>query len=547
MKGIVAGAVLCTLVFTAAAGDGFTTWPHHGQSLSTEQAPPFVSLFHPADGPVPGFRLYDGRGVRVEGTGREHRPGELRFTPDEAPLPDGDYVIVLEGGSRQWAFSVGGDHEPPRPVSVTPDPPGRGSEIVVRFDEELGDGADRPDAIRVMDVTEPDPRVVSGTAEVAPDRTSIVFTPEGWPGIPPRAEVDVEVTREVTDIHGNPARDQTVRITGAPRPDYGPEMPVPEAIFWSSRREVGLIELAPAKAPGPIMTRGEAMNASRLRVGDPKELAVDPRVSADGWGVVLGINPFQNAVVIVDAWRGGVRDFARVPKPAGLAVHPEGHTVYVSSKRTGSLYSFGSPRPGRIDAEPSRVSNVGRKPGGVAVSRDGRFVVTVSRKDGIASVHDPVSLDSLATFETDRKPEDLVILESEAGRPVLLVSCRGKGRKGGSALAFDLETGDRIARFGDLRQPGRIASRGDRAWLVQRGAKTLTEIVLGADGVPVLGRSVPGGRRPIDVTISPTQPHVLFAVNKGRSMLTVVDADRGKVLTTVRTKGAIAVATWAED
>jgi DNA-binding beta-propeller fold protein YncE len=295
------------------------------------------------------------------------------------------------------------------------------------------------------------------------------------------------------------------------------------------------------------MTHGESINATELNVGDPKELAIDPRVDADGWGPVLGINPFQDAIVVIDPWRGGVRNFARVPKPAGLAIHPEGHTVYASSKTRGNLYSFHSRRPGSIDRMPMRETHVGMQLGGVAVSGDGRFVVTVSKKAGIATIHDPLFLSVVRTLETDRKPEDLVIVESEGGVQTLLVSCRGRGRKGGSVQAFDLLTGDLVARFGGLRKPGRIAARGTRAWVVQQGARTITAIDVGHDGVPVLGKSVPGGKRPIDVTISPVQPHILFAVNKGRSMLSVVNSESGQILTTLKAKGAIAVATWMED
>jgi DNA-binding beta-propeller fold protein YncE len=58
--------------------------------------------------------------------------------------------------------------------------------------------------------------------------------------------------------------------------------------------------------------------------------------------------------------------------------------------------------------------------------------------------------------------------------------------------------------------------------------------------------ALPAGNRPVDVTVAPAGEELLFVVNGRQNRITVLSEATGGVVTTIRAKGALAVATWGE-
>lgn len=165
-------------------------------------------------------------------------------------------------------------------------------------------------------------------------------------------------------------------------------------------------------AGGTLWTTGELCNAllaidvktgtvQQIDVGgSPHWLAVSHTA-----GKVFASCKTSEFVVVVDIQQRSVIDKLKIPNLAeGLAVTPDGETLYVCAHRTGEFYQFDARsytlrRTIAIEGAPGEVRQLRR----VRVSPDGRYVLVASHVDNHAAIYD-ADLRQIGSIATPKAP-----------------------------------------------------------------------------------------------------------------------------------------------
>jgi DNA-binding beta-propeller fold protein YncE len=538
---------ICVLLFSVtvfAGGDSvYLVSPEAGEEVSPELAPADVHLVHPRDADASTVRFLDSDGRPIDCRIESPTTTEKSILPT-VPLGPGQYTVDLPDLGVVKSFTIGPDVYAPKLLSAAP--AGlveRDTMIELLFTEAIDATMVNWETVVVRERIGDTTRMVPGKIRVDREGTRVTFQPVYWPGFTPEGDFEMVIEAgDIDDLAGNALGEQVIPFTGAAEPvTVGPPV-VPRAVYWSSRTELGIVDLG-LDSHGPF-------DATSVTVGDPKEIVIDPRVNVHGDGVAYGLNPRRHEVLILNALSGQVLQRIPLKTPSGIAVDPKGRWLFVSSKKEGTLVRFdaklahqtlgnGLPRDGEVA--------VGRKPAGVAVSPDGRFVACVSAKDRTVSVYETDSLSNFATFPTGVKPEDLAFVRESEDHCLLLVTCRGKGRSGGSVQVFDLEGCGQVGEIDGLLRPRRIAARGATAWVALEGEDRIARLTLSPTGRVEIAAKIPAGRRPVDVTPAPEGDDALFVVNRRAHAISVVSETAGGVTATVQARGALAVASWREN
>ena len=271
-----------------------------------------------------------------------------------------------------------------------------------------------------------------------------------------------------------------------------------------------------------------------VQVGEnPHEVAV----TRDG-RLAFVANPGSNTVSIVEIATGIERKRLRSPLfgfPHGMAVHPDGTTVYLTSEQRQLLIAIdvgtleiskqlstgmdgshmvvlspdgrrayitdrGSARVTVIDTERWAVAThvpAGDGVEGIALSPDGKVLLVANRNDDDVHVIDTATLQRVAAVSVGRAPVRVAC--SPDGR-LALVSHRGSG----DVHVIDLSTRSVSARVPVGAEPGGMAFSpdGTRAFIGNSGGGTVSVLDVkaakvvdtytagkGPDGVVIIGRS----------------------------------------------------------
>jgi DNA-binding beta-propeller fold protein YncE len=114
----------------------------------------------------------------------------------------------------------------------------------------------------------------------------------------------------------------------------------------------------------------------------------------------------SNYLVAIDRARRAVIDRIGLPHVVeGLAVAPDGRTIYACAQDAAEFYAIDATSHTIRRAVPIAGANAERKQmRRVRVSPDNRFVVVSSNQDALASIYQAESLDPVASFPTKKSP-----------------------------------------------------------------------------------------------------------------------------------------------
>jgi len=491
--------------------------------------------------PPPVVRITDSKGDPIPVQVFHPAPNRVEYVPVSRPLPPEQYTIVVPEAKVIHTIYVGLDTYGPAIARTGPDVIRAEGPFKVFFNEAI---RVRESSIRVEEMTEAGPVEVETRIWVHGVGGEIGIHPERWGSFEVGATYRVCFDDGVKDRANNTATipDQkftveTDEFVSGGRSAY--HYRLPELVVWCNRTAIGRINLSPRCAE-PYDGGWLSLDSAR---GDPKEVFVNPHVDEFGHGTVYGVDARRGRLVEQRTSSMSCDDI-NVGRPGGLAVSPTVPVLFVSNRKKRELLA--------VDvSEPRLMARIGRKslagiPSNVAVSPDGTQVAVVLRRERQVVLLDATSLDRLGTLSTDERPADLAWVATDEGPSRLLVTCRGRNSKGGSVLAFDTATRDRTARIGKMSHPGRIAGYGARAWLVEEAANRVTAIDMADDGTVTRGQSIAAGHRPRDVALGPNVPDQLFVVNRGKGRITVLSISAGAIITKLKAKGALGVASLGE-
>jgi DNA-binding beta-propeller fold protein YncE len=206
-------------------------------------------------------------------------------------------------------------------------------------------------------------------------------------------------------------------------------------------------------------------------------------------GDALVTTEASDALLRVDPGAGTVAQAIDVGAGVGhmVALSRDGATAYVSKIAAGTV--------SRIDLASGRKTRevpAGKGAEGIEVAPDGRVWVT-NREDDTLTVHDPDTLDTLATLSSEGFP--IRVAFTPDGRQALVTNA-----KAGTLAVFDAASHRRVATVA-LRPEGSEA------------------------GETLLGR----GAMPIGVVADPARPRVYVAIS-GADRIAVIDAVEWRVL-----------------
>lgn len=191
-------------------------------------------------------------------------------------------------------------------------------------------------------------------------------------------------------------------------------------IDLASRTLERTIDVGDALAPHSVMMDGDTLWAT-AELGDAV-LAIDPdtgkveRVALGGSAHWIAVSRRQRKVfascktsdfvVVVDADARKPVDRIVIPNLAeGLAVSPDGETLYVCAHRKGEFYVFDTASHAlrqtvAITGAPGEARQLRR----VRVSPDGRHVLVASHVDNHAAIYEAEGLRQIGSLETPKAP-----------------------------------------------------------------------------------------------------------------------------------------------
>jgi DNA-binding beta-propeller fold protein YncE len=189
-------------------------------------------------------------------------------------------------------------------------------------------------------------------------------------------------------------------------------------IDLASRTLERMIDVGADLAPHGVMMAGDTLWAT-AELGDAV-LAIDPgsgrveRIDIGGrahWVAASGGKVFASCktsdfVVVIDAARRKPVARINIPNLAeGLAVSPDGETLFVCAHRKGEIYAFDARthalrKTVPIDGAPGTANQLRR----VRVSPDGRTVVVSSLLDCHVAIYDADTLKQVGSLATRKAP-----------------------------------------------------------------------------------------------------------------------------------------------
>ena len=182
-----------------------------------------------------------------------------------------------------------------------------------------------------------------------------------------------------------------------------------------------VIDLGAVYAPHGIMVDEAGMVWSSGELGNAV-LVVDPKTekvqkidvgSTAHWLVIshatgkVFVSVKEDYVVVIDAATRAVTDRIALPKEIeGIAISPDGGTVYCGSHEAAELYVIDARSHAVQRTVPIEGVNGGGKVGmrRVRVSPDNKYVVVSSHQDCHAAIYDAETLKQIAAFPTKKAP-----------------------------------------------------------------------------------------------------------------------------------------------
>jgi YVTN family beta-propeller protein len=524
----------------------------------------------------------------------------LVFWP-QGDLPNGQYTItvtrdvkdrngdLLNQGQFDFrsSFTVGADLFKPKIRNTYPAPNqtdvDRQSQIIITFNESVSPATVTASTVTVTNATASPPVQVNGTIATARDDFEVVFTPDPANPLPANATIVVQViggASGVADALGNTFEDQV----NTPADDHyvfqfqtvveppPPNNPIPvdlvnfdALIVYGTGQKIGTLQEAQFYIDTRDLTRWGINNPipnSERWIGQPEEIIFDPRFGPlDSHTWLYIIDRASRSVTIV-----GTRDcrivhrWKDMPDPRGLAVTPNGLTLYVTNYSSDSVSAIdiGSVTPGASLAtqllkdltKPRNLQNpaaggsrldigVGRGPIGAAHGPDAANLFIANNVDNSCTLINSGTAKVNTTFPVGTGPQD--VSASFYINPVgwfAIVTCLGAppADMGSVSMWWSRPNGLQANVTGFNNPKGCIYDWALSWWVANAGGTTVTRLTLAVAGggfaatiLPNITADITVGKNPTSCTLEPISLYlgapsrVVITADSGSSQISFVD------------------------
>nr|WP_305098020.1 PQQ-dependent catabolism-associated beta-propeller protein [Croceibacterium sp. D39] len=265
-----------------------------------------------------------------------------------------------------------------------------------------------------------------------------------------------------------------------------------------------------------------------LQTGErPRGLALSP----DGKTLYVAASESNR----IEAWDSHslrkLRELGSGSDPERIAVSPDGATIYAANEDKSAV-SFIDVASGKV----VREVRVGPEPEGIGVSPDGKLLIATSEVASVAHFIDVASAKVTDNLPVGSRPREVLFLKG--GREAWVSS-----EQRGTIAVFDTasremkRTIDLAAAFPDLENPQAVELEltrdGKRAFVAMGRGDRVAEI----DPVSYrVVRSFPTGHRTWGIALSPDDAR-LYAVSGLSGTATIIDLEKDKVAHTVTLGG----------
>jgi DNA-binding beta-propeller fold protein YncE len=381
----------------------------------------------------------------------------------------------------------------------------------------------------------------------------IVFTPDGWNGLPPATTV------VVTLIGGDAGiADQTAGKTFlGPTPGTGiiPSWTLQfntvdggdplnqyarSSCYFLDDKSFGVIDISPYTVGlDPFLFPAAVGSNSRRNVGRPLDMVIDPRVDPIGDTIAYVVDANGGDIVAISTKNSRViYRLATSVEPRGLAISPSGQRLYITEYGGDEIAKWDlahvSPTALLVGLPglPKFLTGiqVGRGPLGAACAPDAGTVFVVNNLEGTCSVLSQGANTVIATWQTGVYPQDVGITVSFPNLGYFaLVSNQGAGDDPGSASMWWSANPDvQQWLIAGMVNPKGVTYDWGINWLVANsGSSGAAMIQLGIQGntvVPSLVTTFASGEGPQNVALDPVSARYGFVSCRGDGLVTVFNA-----------------------
>ncbi len=526
----------------------------------------------------------------------------LTFLPQGGVLANGQYTVTVSRDVKalngqllnlgqfdyRTSFTVGQDIYKPKIRTTYPAPNQKDvdktSDVIIIFNESLSPASVTTNTVTVMNGSANPPVPVNGTIKTARDNFEIIFTPDPANPMPANATIVVTVyggANGVADVLGNTYEAPDPTAPGYPNYvfqfDTVKEPPPPQnpitvdvvnndaLIVYGTNTSIGTLREAPFIANMTNLSTwgtGNPIPNSERFIGQPGEIILDPRFGpgdSHTWMYIIDRASRSVAIVgtrdcrIVHRWRD-------LPDPRGLAIVPNGFTLFVTNYSADSLsfLDIGSVTPGAAAPtqqvkDLSRLKSnaagntgtrqdlvVGRGPVGAAQAPDAYLCFVANLIDNSCTLVDTSTMAVSTTFPVGTAPQDAAatFFFPGLGRFAFITCLGGGSDSNGSVSIYWSRPNGLQANITGFKNPkGCIYDRGAAAWIANSGGNTVAKLNLTVAGggfaatiLAAIAADITVGKNPTSCTLEPfsfffnAPSRCVITADRGSSQISFVDA-----------------------
>jgi Big-like domain-containing protein len=497
-------------------------------------------------------------------------------------LPNGQYTLTCtrdvmhyQGGRLNQgrtdfrsSFTVGEDIFAPVLRNTYPAPNQKDipkdSQIILTFNESLNVSTVTTGTISVVDGSANPPVTISGSLSTDLNAFEVIFTPDPGTGMPPNATIVVTITggnNGLADVVGNPYEGhidtpgtytfqfETVKEPPPPNNPISIDTVNFDALLiYADAANIYSLQEAAFLGNVADMTlwgQNNPIANSQQRIGSPGEIIFDPRFNpSDAHTYIYVIDRDSRSVTVVGSRDSKiVHRWKDLPDPRGLAVLPNGLTLYVTNYANGSVsfLDIGSITAGaamatdRMKALSSLSSRldlqVGNGPIGAACAPDAGLLFVGNSIDNTCTLINTGTATINTTFAIGTHPQDVAATFNFPGiGRFAFITCLGGGTddNGSVSLYWNVPNGLQATVTGFENPKGCIYDRGSSIWVANSGGNSSTQLTLQIAGggfaatiLPAITANITVGASPTGITMESFYPYFNAASR------TIISACRG--------------------
>jgi DNA-binding beta-propeller fold protein YncE len=438
------------------------------------------------------------------------------------------------------------------------------SRIILTFNETLNRSTVTNTSITVVDGSANPPVNIAGSLVTDLGAFEIIFTPDAGTLMPPNATIVVTINGGaggVSDAVGNPFEGDIAtpglyqfqfETVKEPPPPNNPLTIDPNTfdalLYFADSTSIGSLQeglFLNNTLDLTLWGAGNPVPNSMSRIGQPGEIIFDPRFGpTDGHTYAYIIDRATKSVAVV-----GTRDskvvwrWRDLPDPRGLAIAPNGITLYVTNYAADSLsfldvgsinvgMALASDRLKDLSKQNNRTDlGMGRGPIGAAHAPDASLVFVGNSIENTCTLINTATATINTSFAVGTRPTDVAATFNfpNIGRFAFL-TCLGGGNddNGSVSLYWSTPNGLQASITGFENPMECIYDRGASIWTANSGGNQTKQLTLAFAGggfaatiLPTITASIKVGASPTGVTMESFYPYFNAATR------TIISACRG--------------------